>query len=159
MRIQVIVKIFNKYIFKNKIPLLGGIYINHGLESLFYNLNSKLKRTLNRIWHLPIGFLLFLSLTNMAALNSDEIPVAVKIPIFLKVLSFDRQLHIRSGNNLNMLIVFQGKYKQSQLERDEVEDVLANLSINSIEGMPINYYYMDIFLIIQQAMEHCYYFP
>jgi len=144
MQKQVFVKIFKKYIFKNKIPLLGKICITHEHENDFSVLNSAVKKILNRICYFAIGIILFVSMTNLTSLNPDEIPVSIKVPIFLKVLSFDRQLHKRSGSNLNMLIVFQSRYRQSQTERDDTEDVLDNLSINSIEGMAINYYYMDI---------------
>jgi hypothetical protein len=94
--------------------------------------------------YLVIGIILFISMTNMTTISQDEIPVSVKIPIFLKVLSFDRQLQKRAGNNLNMLIVFQGKFRQSLTEKDEVEEALDNLAINSIEGIPINYFYIDL---------------
>jgi hypothetical protein len=98
----------------------------------------------NRIGCLALGLLTMISSMNFAQPISDEISAAIKVPIFLKVLSFDRQLKARAGKSLNMFIVYQSKYRYSQSERDEIENVLDNLSINSIEGIPINYFYIDI---------------
>ncbi|MBU2583915.1 MAG: YfiR family protein [Bacteroidetes bacterium] len=73
-----------------------------------------------------------------------EIPATIQISILLKTLSFDRKLSERSGDELNMLIIYQGNYTTSQLANKEVSEALNKLSINKVEGIPIKYYFLNI---------------
>ncbi len=85
-----------------------------------------------------------------------EIPAKIQISIFLKTLSFDRKLSERSGDELNMLIIYQGNYTPSQLASQEVSEALNELSINKVEGIPIKYYFLNIdeFNLLSAVIKH-----
>lgn len=89
-------------------------------------------------------FLIVSFLIKASSNESMEIPATTQIPIFLKILSFDRKLNERSGGELNMLIVYQGNFLSSQLASEEVNDALIELSIKKVEGIPVRFYYIDL---------------
>jgi hypothetical protein len=78
-------------------------------------------------------------LLQVAALGSAraqamDLPVETQIPIFLKLLSFDRNLMARDGSELVIAIVYQGGYRESQSARRQAETELRKAS-QVVEGL------------------------
>lgn len=67
-----------------------------------------------------------------------ETPVDVHIPIFLKALSFDRNLRARVGNGDEIVlgIVFQTKFRKSLNVKDQAEKFLEQSAGNKIGDIP-----------------------
>ena len=56
-----------------------------------------------------------------------EIPVATQIPLFLKVIAFDRRIEATPSTEVVMMVAFQSGYRQSTAAKDEVLRVFAEL--------------------------------
>lgn len=54
-----------------------------------------------------------------------EVPVALQIPLFLKVMSFDRAFHARTGRSLVIAVVYQRGNRASIDARDEALRAIA----------------------------------
>jgi hypothetical protein len=57
-----------------------------------------------------------------------EIPVATQIPLFFKVLAFDRNVDAKQSNELVIAVAFQSGNRQSTTAKNEVTRVLADLT-------------------------------
>lgn len=55
-----------------------------------------------------------------------ELPVAIQVPLFLKVMSFDRQRNLQAETGLVVGIAFQSGFRASATTRAEVERQLRN---------------------------------
>jgi hypothetical protein len=71
-----------------------------------------------------------------------EIPVAVQLPLFLKVMSFDRQLSSRGGGTLVLAIAYQSGYRASADAKEEAWRAASN--IREISGMPLSIVAIDL---------------
>lgn len=72
-----------------------------------------------------------------------EIPVAVQLPLFLKILSFDHQLVARAAGAPVIAIAFQSGYRPSEQTRDELLR-LAGDTRPSIAGVRIRFVSIDL---------------
>lgn len=72
------------------------------------------------------------------------VSVEVQYPLFLKILTFDRNLKTRVGEEIVIGIVYQGKFKRSLNIKDELAKVMDGSSIKKIEDIPIRYVAIDI---------------
>lgn len=82
-----------------------------------------------RVARLCLAVAMSIAIASPAALHAQEmeVPVAVQIPLFLKVMTFDRQ---RMGNGDAEVVVgvtFQNGYRNSISVRDEVVRTLRNV--------------------------------
>ncbi|NIM18222.1 MAG: DUF4154 domain-containing protein [Candidatus Aminicenantes bacterium] len=68
-----------------------------------------------------------------------ETPVDIHIPLFLKILSFDRNLKERVGDEIVMGIVYQQRFRKSLNIKNQVEDYLSRLSTHHIDDVPFRY--------------------
>jgi hypothetical protein len=75
---------------------------------------------------------LFLAMP-LAAQEAD-VPVGLQIPLFLKVVSFDRQLASRMDEELVVAVAYQGGNRESVRAMDDV--VRAIRSARGVPGMP-----------------------
>lgn len=73
-----------------------------------------------------------------------DIPIETQFPIFLKILTYDRNLQQRAGDGLNILIVYQKNFRTSFSAYEKIREVLRKIDINTIENIPIKYSYLDI---------------
>lgn len=72
-----------------------------------------------------------------------EVPVAIQIPLFLKVLAFDRQLHARAGAEVVLGVVFQSGNRASVNARDEVMRAVSSVR-DSVDGLPVRAVVIDL---------------
>lgn len=72
------------------------------------------------------------------------VPVNVQFPLFLKILTFDRNLKERVGDEIVIAIFYQGKFKRSLNVRDQLVKVTDESPIKEIEDIPIRYVSIDI---------------
>lgn len=66
--------------------------------------------------------------------QAADVPVALQIPLFLKVVSFDRQLTLRMGSELVVAVAYQGNNRESVRARDDAARALRDA--RSVPGMP-----------------------
>jgi hypothetical protein len=59
-----------------------------------------------------------------------EIPVAIQIPLFIKVIAFDRHIEINTATDVVFVIAFQSGHRRSAETKDEVARVLAELPVD-----------------------------
>lgn len=71
------------------------------------------------------------------------LPVSVQIPVFTKMLAFDRDLPSRAGDEIVIGILHQGGYRASQLAAEEVRRALNGTHRRSIAGIPLRYVSLD----------------
>ena len=66
--------------------------------------------------------------------QAADVPVALQIPLFLKVVSFDRQLTLRMGSELVVAVAYQGNNRESVRARDAAARALRDA--RNVPGMP-----------------------
>jgi hypothetical protein len=71
-------------------------------------------------------------------------PVSVQLPLFLKILSFDRNLKARVGDEIVMAVIYQEKFKTSLNAKEELSNLIKESSIKTIEDIPIRYLSIDM---------------
>jgi hypothetical protein len=89
-----------------------------------------------------MGALLSVGTSIMVRAQEMEIPVAVQLPLFLKVMSFDRQLGFRGGGTLVLAIAYQSGYRASEDAKDEAWRSAAN--VHEVGGMPLSVVAIDL---------------
>jgi hypothetical protein len=72
-----------------------------------------------------------------------EIPIAVQIPLFFKVISFDRQLHSRGKTEYVVAVAFQSGSRVSVLARDEAVHAVE-AAHETIAGLPVRVLTIDL---------------
>lgn len=84
---------------------------------------------------------IFLLLYSISGVWSQEmnVPIKVQYPLFLKILTFDRELEKRSDKEIVIGIVYQGKYNKSVMAMKEMAEVIESSSIKEIKEMSIQY--------------------
>ncbi len=65
------------------------------------------------------------------------VPVELQYPLFLKILTFDRNLKARVGKEIVIGIVYQGKFKSSLRVKDEFVNVIKNSPIKNVQEIPV----------------------
>lgn len=70
-----------------------------------------------------------------AVAQEVAVPVAVQIPILVKILNFDRALPGRAGGRLVVGVLFQGRYRTSANVADEVCRSLRELAPSAFGGL------------------------
>lgn len=85
----------------------------------------------------------FVACATVAAAQEMPVPVAIQIPLFLKVLSFDRQLHARAGAEIVLGVVYQRGNRASVNAKDEVMLAL-NAVRDSVDGLPVRATAIDL---------------
>jgi len=68
-----------------------------------------------------------------------ETPVEVQVPLFLKILTFDRNLKKRVGDEIVLGIVYQEKFRTSFNVKDQVEQYLKGMPENTIDEIPFRW--------------------
>lgn len=80
--------------------------------------------------------LAYLALPHSAMAQDMEVPVSIQIPLFLKVISFDRQRNQQA--DLVVGVAYQSGFHASITARDEVERVLRNTPDRTIRVVPVD---------------------
>lgn len=72
-----------------------------------------------------------------------EVPVAVQVPLFLKVISFDRQLHARGSTEYVVAVAYQSGNRASMEARDDVMRALK-AEHPTVVGLPVRLVTIDL---------------
>jgi hypothetical protein len=72
-----------------------------------------------------------------------DVPVAIQIPLFLKVITFDRQLQARAGSELLVAVAYQSGNRASTITKDEAVRALANVS-GLLDGRSVSALVIDL---------------
>lgn len=91
---------------------------------------------------MALGVLLFAGRGDPARGQEMEVPVAVQLPLLLKVMSFDRQLQARGAGGLVIAIAYQSGYHESASAKDGA--VRAAGGGRVIDGMPVSVVTIDL---------------
>lgn len=94
-------------------------------------------RALNTAMKTLLFIIFIMGLAGPMVTQEIETPVDVHIPIFLKVLSFDRNLSKRAGDEIVLGIVFQTKFRKSLNVKNQTEKFLEQLTGNKIGDIPL----------------------
>jgi hypothetical protein len=68
----------------------------------------------------------------------------IQFSLLTKILSFDRNLKTRCGDEIVIGIIYQSRYRTSLNTRDELETVIFNSDISTIEGLPLRITTFDV---------------
>lgn len=91
------------------------------------------------ILHYGVFFVLFISLAGMDSLLAQEMPIPIKVqvPLFTKILSFDRNLKTRVGNEIVLGIVYQKNFRTSFDVQDQIITTITEIPIREIDGISL----------------------
>lgn len=84
-----------------------------------------------------LSLLLFVSRAGSA--EENPVPATVQVPIFLKILTFDRNFANKVGTQLTIGIVYVEEDPASRQARDEIVKVLKSYDDKTIKGLPITF--------------------
>lgn len=92
--------------------------------------------------HAPIVLLLFLLLSSSIPTHAQEMetPVQIQLPLFLKILSFDRNLKTRSKDVVHIGILYQKNVRQSVQVKNEVLKIVEEMQQKEILGMQTQFF-------------------
>ncbi len=92
------------------------------------------------------GAILLAAMLFSWAVAADEpmVPVEHQVPIFLKILTFDRNLQARVGDEIVFLVVFQKQFRQSLLVKQAWERRTSDLPVKTVEGISFRSVYFDL---------------
>ena len=84
---------------------------------------------------------IIIQLTGVVLLSAQEmdVPVEIQVPLFMKVLTFDRNLEERVGDEIVIAIVYQEKFRKSLNIMLQLENYLNNWEIKRVAGIPFRY--------------------
>jgi hypothetical protein len=100
-----------------------------------------------RLVLVPLLLLLGTGLPTVAIAQEMEVPVSIQVPLFLKVMTFDR-LRIQSVNTeLVVGVTFQSGYRASVIARDEVAR-----AFRAVTGRKIRVVLIDLDRIDREAL-------
>jgi hypothetical protein len=72
------------------------------------------------------------------------VPMNVQVPLFLKLLTFDRSLKDRVGEEIVIAVVYQGKFKTSLNAKDEFIRLMKESPVSSIDDISIRCISMEL---------------
>lgn len=92
---------------------------------------------------LIICLMLFLWLERSLA-QEIAVPIDIQYPLFLKILTFDRNLKARVGAEIVIGVVYQKKFRVSFLTCEEFVTAINTSPIKKIEKLPVKYVLIDL---------------
>ncbi len=78
------------------------------------------------------------------AVEEMEVPVDIQIPLFMKILTYDRNLKKRVGDEIVMGVVYQEKFRKSLNVKTQLEKYLANSKEDKIDDVPFRYVLINL---------------
>lgn len=72
-----------------------------------------------------------------------DVPMRVQMPILLKVISFDRQLHARAPRDVVVGVVMQGGNRTSMVAHNQAVEILAAQG-TAVDGIPVRVVTFDL---------------
>jgi len=89
-----------------------------------------------------IGFLLFFLTAGFA--QEMPVPVNLQLPLFTKILTFDKNLAPHGNDSLRIAIVYQKLYRYSDNTQQEFLNVVEMLELRQIKGIPVVFMSYDL---------------
>ncbi len=65
------------------------------------------------------------------------LPVEDQVPLFIKILNYDRSLKNRDDDKVVIGIIYQEKFRKSDITKDEFLNSIQDISDNTINGKPV----------------------
>jgi len=94
---------------------------------------------------IPLAVLLIIQFAGTAMAKEEmEVPVDIQIPLFLKILTYDRNLKERVGDEIVMGVVYQEKFRKSLNVKTQLEKYLANSKEDKIDEVPFRYVLINL---------------
>ena len=90
-----------------------------------------------------VSILIFLWTATSQA-QETAVPVEVQFPLFLKILTFDRNLKARVGDEIVIGIVHQSRFRTSLNVKDDFVDVMNRSPIKKVKDIPVRQVPIDI---------------
>jgi len=91
-----------------------------------------------------IGIVVLLISRSIVASQDLEVPVELQFSLLTKILSYDRNIHSRSGNEVVLGIIYQSKYRTSLDVHDDLMKTISESTIREIEGIPLRAVSIDL---------------
>ncbi|MEO8335864.1 MAG: YfiR family protein [bacterium] len=91
---------------------------------------------------LVMGALLAVGTRGTLWAQEMEVPVAMQLPLFLKVMSFDRQLHARTAGELVIAFAYQGGFRASVETKEQAWR--STIGVHEFDGMPVTLVAIDL---------------
>lgn len=73
-----------------------------------------------------------------------SVPVGLQVPLFLKVLNFDRNLTARAGPELVLGVLFQTRHRESLNARKGFSEAFSSAGLAVVSGLPTRYVEIDL---------------
>ena len=77
------------------------------------------------------------------AAQDMDVPMRVQMPILLKVISFDRQLHTRAPRDVVIGVIMQGGNRASVAAHDQAIEILTAAG-TTVDGIPVRVITFDL---------------
>lgn len=74
----------------------------------------------------------------------NPVPESVHYPLLCKVLTFDRNLADRVGDQITVGIIYQSKNRASYRVKDNLTTVISESPYNQIKGIPLSHLLVDL---------------
>lgn len=90
--------------------------------------------------------LIAFSLANPSALTAQEPPVPIRDQylIFLKALTYDRNLRTRCADTVKLGVLYQSTYHQSENAREQLMSIGRELASLHVDGLPVRIIPIDL---------------
>lgn len=105
---------------------------------------KQLFTAVHRYIKILLAVLLIIQLVGAVSAEEMEMPIEIQIPLFLKILPFDRNLKERVGDEIVLGIVYQEKFRKSFNVKTQLEDFLAKSKENKIDDIPFRYVLINL---------------
>jgi hypothetical protein len=73
-----------------------------------------------------------------------DAPVDVQLQLFIKILTFDRNLNVQPGDKIEFVVIYQDKYKLSKSTANSIRKEVKDANIDNVDGVPIEWIFTDI---------------
>ena len=97
---------------------------------------------MRRLSIVTVWILGLLSPISAATAQDMDVPIAVQIPVMLKVLSFDRQLRARAGGEIIVGVAYQSGNRASSLAREDAVRLFS--ATHEVNGVPLRVVTIDL---------------
>jgi hypothetical protein len=93
-----------------------------------------------------LGLMIVLVVGYAAMAEAQDVvaPVDVQYFLLLKIMTYDRKLQERVGDEMVIGILYQRKFRRSLDFKDELAKVIDQSGIKEIEGIPLRYVPVDV---------------
>lgn len=73
-----------------------------------------------------------------------QVPVEQQVPLFIKILNFDRNLYRHADKQFNFTILYQKKFRKSLDAKNDFEQAINKYSLTKLDSLPIKFMAIDI---------------